>query len=85
MPRSGRNGQQRAYRQGNWKFLSVDGYAYLFNISSDALERANLAKRHPERLTQIRQSWEAWNTAMMPIPTDAAVNLAYGVKDMPQR
>src|SRR5690606_7160865 len=41
---------QRALRDGNWKYLRVDEHDYLFNVASDARERANLASRHPERL-----------------------------------
>jgi arylsulfatase A-like enzyme len=38
---------QRALRMGNYKYLRVDGHDYLFNISADERERANLAKREP--------------------------------------
>jgi len=76
---------QRAMRLGPWKYLRVDGHDYLFNIHADARERANLAQREPERLAQMRQDWEAWERSMPPIPPDAAVNLGYSYKDMPQR
>jgi hypothetical protein len=33
----------------------------------------------------MRERWEAWNATMPAIPDDAAVNLGYSVKDMPQR
>jgi arylsulfatase A-like enzyme len=77
--------QQRALRLGQWKYLSVDGNDYLFDISSDARERANLAKREPERLARMRTDWEAWNATMPAIPADATISLGYSVKDMPQR
>jgi arylsulfatase A-like enzyme len=76
---------QRALRDGNWKYLRVDGYDYLFDIPSDERERANKAAREPQRLAQMRDAWEAWNETMPPIPHDATVSLGYGVKDMPQR
>ncbi len=76
---------QRALRDGEWKYLRVDGNDYLFNIASDARERANLAPREPERLAAMRARWEAWNASMPPIPDDATVSLGYGSKDMPQR
>ena len=41
---------QRAMRLGRWKYLRVDGHDYLFDISADARERANLAKREPEQI-----------------------------------
>ena len=76
---------QRALRQGDWKYLQVDGHDYLFNIPADERERANLAPRHPDRLTQMRSDWQAWNASMPPIPDDATVSLGYGAADMPQR
>lgn len=76
---------QRAMRQGDWKYLRVDGNDYLFNIPADERERANLGKHHPERLQRMRQAWEDWNATMPPIPEDATVSLGYSVKDMPQR
>ncbi|MDO9292689.1 MAG: sulfatase-like hydrolase/transferase [Hydrogenophaga sp.] len=76
---------QRALREGDWKYLMVDGHEYLFNIPADARERANLAKREPGRLTRLREQWLAWDATMPPIPADATVSLGYGAKDMPQR
>jgi arylsulfatase A-like enzyme len=76
---------QRAMRDGDWKYLRVDGHDYLFDISSDERERANKAGREPQRLAAMRDAWEEWNTTMPPIPDDATVSLGYGAKDMPQR
>jgi arylsulfatase A-like enzyme len=76
---------QRAMRLGDWKYLQVDGHEYLFNIPADERERANLAKREPERLADMREAWATWNASMPPIPEDATVSLGYGVADMPQR
>lgn len=76
---------QRALRDGEWKYLRVDGHDYLFNIPADERERANHAGRQPERLAELRTAWEAWNASMPPIPADATVSLGYGTKDMPQR
>lgn len=76
---------QRALRDGDWKYLRVDGHDYLFDISADERERANLAGRAPARLQEMRDAWESWNSTMPPIPEDATVSLGYGVKDMPQR
>ena len=76
---------QRALRDGDWKYLRVDGHDYLFNIPADERERANLAQQQPERLATMRAAWEAWDATMPPIPPDATVSLGYGVKDMPQR
>ena len=76
---------QRAHRDGDWKYLRVDGHDYLFNIPQDERERANLAPREPGRLAALRQAWEQWNDTMPAIPADATISLGYGAKDMPQR
>ena len=76
---------QRALRQGDWKYLRVDGHDYLFDLSRDERERANQARVDPGRLTRMREAWEAWDYSMPPIPTDAAVNVGYSYADMPQR
>jgi arylsulfatase A-like enzyme len=76
---------QRALRDGDWKYLQVDGNEYLFNIPADERERANQGKKEPERLAAMRADWLAWNATMPPIPEDATVSLGYSVKDMPQR
>ena len=76
---------QRAMRDGDWKYLRVDGNDYLFNIPSDERERANRAPREAQRLQAMRAAWEAWNATMPAIPDDATVSLGYSAKDMPQR
>ena len=76
---------QRAMRDGDWKYLRVDGNDYLFNIPADERERANRASRDAGRLEAMRTAWEAWNESMPAIPADATVSLGYSVKDMPQR
>jgi arylsulfatase A-like enzyme len=76
---------QRALRDGDWKYLRVDGHDYLFDLPADERERANLAGRDPQRLVAMRDAWESWNETMPPIPEDATVSLGYSVKDMPQR
>jgi arylsulfatase A-like enzyme len=76
---------QRAMRHGDWKYLQVDGNEYLFNITTDARERANLAHREPARLQAMRAAWLAWEATVPAIPEEASVSLGYSVKDMPQR
>ena len=76
---------QRALRDGDWKYLKVDEHEYLFNVASDARERANLATRQPERLERMRADWLAWEATVPPLPDDAGISLGYSRKDMPQR
>ncbi|MEY2683443.1 MAG: hypothetical protein RJA09_587 [Pseudomonadota bacterium] len=74
---------QRALVHGGWKYLQIDGTDYLFNIDADERERANLAKRHPERLAELKALWEAWDAELPPIPEDARAYLAYTKQDIP--
>jgi arylsulfatase A-like enzyme len=74
---------QRAIRSGSWKYLAMDGREYLFDLSRDARERANLARRHPARLAELRARYDAWARTMPPVPDDARVSLVYGEDDIP--
>jgi arylsulfatase A-like enzyme len=76
---------QRAMRDGDLKYLRVDGHDYLFDVVADERERANLGGRRPELLAGMRDAWESWNDSMPPIPADASVSLGYSDADMPQR
>jgi arylsulfatase A-like enzyme len=80
-----KHNDQRAYRDGPWKYLKINEYEYLFNIDKDARERANQAKRQPERLAAMRAAYEAWNAQIPPVPLEARVSLVYGLADMPAR
>ena len=83
MPTS--SAMMRAMRRGDWKYLKVDAHEYLFNVSADARERANLAAREPERLASMRAQWQAWEASVPEVPQDAGVSVGYSYKDMPQR
>ena len=76
--------QQRAMRSGPWKYLSMDGHDYLFDLSKDERERANLAKRDPGRLAAMRAAWERWAADLPGIPDDAKVSLVYGAGEIPK-
>ena len=76
--------RQRAMRDGRWKYLAVDDYEYLFDIDTDARERANLARREPRGLAAMRADWEAWAATMPGIPPDAKVHLVCTEADMPK-
>jgi hypothetical protein len=66
------------------KYLRVDGHEYLFDVVTDGRERANLAKRHPDRLAAMRDQWQDWEKTMLAIPQDAQVYLLWDERDMPR-
>ncbi len=74
--------QQKALIRGDWKFLSMDGVDYLFNIAVDVRERANLRWRHPEKLEELKQAWAAWDAQLPPIPEDARLLPVYSNEQM---
>lgn len=77
--------QQRALRSGPWKYLKVDQHEYLFNVESDARERANLKSVHPEKFDALQAQWQQWEQEVPAIPEDAGVSVGYSAADMPQR
>jgi hypothetical protein len=77
--------QQRAYRDGDWKYLKINENEYLFNLSQDARERANQVKCEPERLDAMRERFEHWEAQVPAVPEDAGFDLPYTIKDMPSR
>jgi len=73
---------QTAVRSGNWKYLAIEGHDYLFDLAKDARERANLARRFPDRLAAMRARYEEWSATMPPIPEDAKASILFGPGDM---
>ena len=60
--------EQRAVREGSWKYLQLGGRSYLFDLSRDEREQANLKDRHPEKLAELERKYNAWNAQMLPYP-----------------
>jgi arylsulfatase A-like enzyme len=57
---------QRAVRDGDMKWLRIDGNEFLFNVVDDPLERANLKGREPAVYQKLVEEYEAWNATMLP-------------------
>ncbi len=75
---------QRALRAGTWKYLSLEGDEFLFDLSQDQRERANLGKREPARLAAMRARYEAWEKSLPPLPPDASFAIPYTRADLAQ-
>lgn len=73
---------QKAVRSGNWKWLSIEGNEFLFDLARDQRERANLGKRMPDKLAELKNRYLAWESSIGPIPEDAKVSSVYGPADM---
>jgi len=75
---------QKALRAERWKYLSLDGDEFLFDLSRDQRERANRAAHEPQRLVTMRSRYAAWEATMPPLPADAAVSIPYTRADLAQ-
>ena len=60
--------EQAAVRSGDWKYLKLAGREFLFNLSQDERERANLLGKFPDRAADMRRAFDTWNTTMLPYP-----------------
>ena len=61
---------QRAMRDGNYKYLKIAGNTFLFNVVEDPLERANLKFREPATFERLQETWKQWNAGMLPEQDD---------------
>jgi arylsulfatase A-like enzyme len=66
---------QKAVRSGPWKWLSLEGNEFLYDLARDPRERANRALREAERFAEMRARYAAWEKTVPPIPPDALVSL----------
>jgi len=74
--------EQRAMRSGKWKYLSVEGDEFLFDLEADSRERANYARRAPEVFEALKRKYEGWHDSMPPIATDATYSVPYTKADL---
>jgi arylsulfatase A-like enzyme len=73
---------QKAVRSGVWKYLSIDGSEFLYDLSRDQRERANMRYREPEKFRELKRAYFEWDASMPPRPADAAVALGYTAETM---
>jgi arylsulfatase A-like enzyme len=66
---------QRAMRAGRWKYLSTEDGEFLYDLKLDVRERANRAKREPERLAAMRARYAEWERTVPGVPEGARVSL----------
>ena len=57
---------QRAFRDGDLKWLKINDNTFLFNVAADPLERANLKDRLTDVYRRMVVEYEAWNATMLP-------------------
>jgi arylsulfatase A-like enzyme len=66
--------EQKALRAGDWKYFSVEGNEFLFNLAKDERERANYAQREPDVFSSLKGKYSAWE-AQLPKHPDAVYSV----------
>jgi arylsulfatase A-like enzyme len=65
-------GAQRAVREGDMKYLRINGNEFLFDLAKDPRERGNLKNRRKDVFARLKADWETWNATMLPERTPGA-------------
>lgn len=63
--------QQAAVRKGNWKYLRIGTREFLYDLSQDQRERADLSKKNSEQLNALRTAYAQWEGQMMAYPENS--------------
>jgi arylsulfatase A-like enzyme len=74
---------QKAMRTESWKYLSIEGDEFLYDLATDARERANLGRREPQRLAAMRARYAAWEKDM-PVFSEATFSVPATKSDLAQ-
>jgi arylsulfatase A-like enzyme len=73
---------QKAVRWNDWKWLSIEGSEFLYNIAMDERERANMRYREPKRFVELRNVFREWDASMPLFPGSARFDLVYTEQTM---
>ena len=57
---------QRAVRDGDMKWLRINGNTFLFDVVADPLERANLKATRPDVFARLEADYQTWQATMLP-------------------
>lgn len=68
---------QKAVRSGVWKYLSIEGNEFLYDLSRDSRERADFKHREPRRFEELRAAYAEWDAGLPPIPDEAKVDAVF--------
>jgi len=58
---------QESSRRGKWKYLKIGENRFLFDLSSDPMERANLKASAPAQFASMEAEYRAWERTMLPL------------------
>jgi arylsulfatase A-like enzyme len=60
-----------AARRDTWKYLRVGDQEYLFDLTADSGEKANLKTERADVFERLRGEWRVWDAQMVPLPKPA--------------
>jgi len=63
--------EQKAVRDGDWKYLQLGGKEHLFNLAQDVRERADLKDKFPEIFAKLKTEYAEWDKTMLPYSKDS--------------
>jgi arylsulfatase A-like enzyme len=66
-----KNHEQRALRDGDWKYLLINKHEHLFNVALDPRERAERKDAEPALFARLKADYEKWNATMLPYPASS--------------
>jgi arylsulfatase A-like enzyme len=66
-----KNNSQAAVRSGKWKYLKIKDNEFLFDLSIDEREQANLKDKHPDIVEKLKEKYRIWNEQMLPYPDES--------------
>ena len=62
-------GNQKAMRDGNWKYLKMEQGEFLFDLAADPSEKNDLKEKSPEIFEKLKSKYTEWEKAVLqPIP-----------------
>jgi arylsulfatase A-like enzyme len=60
-----------AARQEKWKYLRTGDQEFLYDLSVDPGEKADLKARAPDAFERLRAAWREWSSHMATVPKPA--------------
>lgn len=79
-----RYASQRAMREGKWKWLSIRGNSFLFDLEADPQEKANRKTVEGEREKRMAADYARWEAEMLPENPQGFTH-GLGAKDVADR
>lgn len=63
------DGEQKAIRQANWKYLQYEKGEFLFNLTVDPSEKTDIKAKHPDVFSQLKKKYSEWESGVLaPFP-----------------